>query len=779
MIEQYIHDNVLIITPNSYKEQILLKQKKMCNIKFMTLDQFIKNVTFSYDEKTIYYLMKTYGYKYDVARMYLNQLIYIDNIDNSKIKKLTEIKQELISQNLLYENLYIKNYLKEVEIVIFGYTLNLFELKIIKKIKEITKVRIVEEKNKNKNLIAYEFPKIEDEISYVAVQIIKLLKKNIPYQNIKLVNVDEEYFDVMKRIFKFYNLDIFIPDSTLYSNIHVQKFLNKLKETRNIKEAISILNSNLSIYDTLIDICNIYMFVDKIDNFIIECIEEQLKKKYIRSETECLNLFSLNDAFTKKDYVFLMNFNQNKIPRNHQNEDYLSDSIKQLLEIDTSLSLNQLEKKKVKQKISSISNLTITYKLQTPYQQEYPSILILEMDIPVKKINSDDKYYYSTLYNKVELTKKLDQFLKLNQKDSDLSLLFHSIKDFPYLEYQNKFTGISKKDFEEYINHKLVLSYSSIDNYYRCSFRYYVNNILKLNPYEETFALLIGNLFHEILSKAFYPNFDLEMEWNNYLENKKFNYKEKFFLKKLKKDLQFVITTISEQNKLSSYDRELYEQKVYMNEDKNVSITFMGVIDKIKYKQNNDKCYVAIIDYKTGTPKTNIKNTIYGIEMQLPIYLYLASNMQILKNVEITGIYLQKIIKQKVKKDLTKTEDQQIKNQLKLEGYSINDKAILEQFDITYKDSELIKSLKISKNGFYNYSKVLSKEQIDALKKLVEIKINSAKKDILDAKFDINPKKIGKELKGCEYCPYHELCYKKCEDIIELKEYNDLSFLKE
>ena len=114
---------------------------------------------------------------------------------------------------------------------------------------------------------------------------------------------------------------------------------------------------------------------------------------------------------------------------------------------------------------------------------------------------------------------------------------------------------------------------------------------------------------------------------------------------------------------------------------------------------------------------------------------------------------------------------------LKLEGYSIDNYELLEQFDSSFKDSEMIKSMKVGNNGFYAYSKTISKKQIDNLIKLVDKKIDESIDNIIEGKFDINPKKIKNET-TCSFCPYKEICYLKEEDIVELEEVKDLEFLK-
>ena len=84
-------------------------------------------------------------------------------------------------------------------------------------------------------------------------------------------------------------------------------------------------------------------------------------------------------------------------------------------------------------------------------------------------------------------------------------------------------------------------------------------------------------------------------------------------------------------------------------------------------------------------------------------------------------------------------------------------------------------------NGFYKYTKVLSKEEFDGLTKLTEAKIKEAVERIFSSDFEINPKMFESDtdVKGCRYCQYQDICFRKNEDIKELHKYDDLSFLKE
>ena len=96
-----IKENSIIVVPKYLKEQVLLNiSGELKNIKVMTISSFIDNFLFTFDDKTIYYLMNEYGLKYDVALMYLNNLKFIENRQYSfnKLNELVRLKKHLENQ---------------------------------------------------------------------------------------------------------------------------------------------------------------------------------------------------------------------------------------------------------------------------------------------------------------------------------------------------------------------------------------------------------------------------------------------------------------------------------------------------------------------------------------------------------------------------------------------------------------------------------------------------------------------------------------------------------
>ena len=79
-----------------------------------------------------------------------------------------------------------------------------------------------------------------------------------------------------------------------------------------------------------------------------------------------------------------------------------------------------------------------------------------------------------------------------------------------------------------------------------------------------------------------------------------------------------------------------------------MNIKFTGFVDKILYKKDGLKTYIAIIDYKTGKVSTDLTYLQEGFGMQLPIYLYLVKKSSLFDNPEIIGFYLQFVLNQEV-----------------------------------------------------------------------------------------------------------------------------------
>ena len=757
-----IKDNSLIICPNQTKTKILkeLSQtKKLVNIKFMTKEEYKKIYYFSYDDKSLAYLIKKYNYNIDVARVYINNLYAIDENKTYKSPKLNflkDLKKELIREGLLIYNNTYKEYLKTKNIIVKNeYNLEKYEEEML---------GIKEEHVPEKTITApvMECNTLEEEVNQVCLEIINLLKKGADINKIYLTNVSTDYLYTIKSLFSFYHIPININfNYSIYSTKVVKDYLNT-------KELDLENKDKKSINKKLINILSDLSFLDENSKEYKILLTDKLKNTF----TSPVNL---KNAITIKD-LYKESFNQDELPKMEKDISYITDKEKDEVSLYKTDYLNKRNKNNLVYILSNIKNLYLSYKLTSPFKSYYKSSLITDLSLNIVKPKLDS-YNSSNIYNELRLASYLDLYHLYGEKNKDLSKLYTHYQ-IPYKTYSNVFTGINNDEYLTNLPYPLKLSYTSLNAYSECKFKYYIRHVLKLEPYTDTFQTYIGSMYHYILSVYKKTNFNFEEEYQKYLEKRDLSLKEKLLLIRIKKDLLKLIDILNKQDLITGYNDAYYEKKIDIDLKKKVSVIFTGSIDKIMYYQNIEDTYFSIIDYKTGSIDTHIEPMKYGLHMQLPVYLYLIHYSKAIKSPIFTGIYYQNILFNYPtwSKDIEKVK----KDQYLLQGYSTDDISILSRFDSTYEKSEYIKSMSYNEEkgfGTYATKKVLSNDTLYDLLDYTKNYISKETDNILSADFTINPKVYSNVNISCAFCSFKDICYMKEKDLVYLEKQNDLSFL--
>lgn len=753
MIDQ-IRKGDTVILPLSLKDELLKeisKNKKLLNVKLMTKEEFINKYYGSYKNESLYFLMKKFNLNYDIAKKYLKNIF----INTDAIKPYYDALNE---NNLLLKNNLFKENLNKITVI--GYPdLDPYLLNELEKYN----LKIIQNKKENLSPKINEFQSQTDELTFIASDIIKKLE-TVEINDIYIVGVTNEYKPELIRIFKIFNIPLNLKESSkIYSTKTAKIFLNNLK-TQDIETSLENTPNN-DVKNQIIDIINKYS-LNSNDETTLELIKNEMKNTSLKTKdkTNAVKVIDINQIIDKSKHYYIIGFNQGIIPKLYKDDDIISDEEKYNVGMLTSIAHNKLEKNQITNVITSFPNLTLSYKLKDSFNTYFPSALINELNLKVDK-KHDINLDVSNSFNKTLLGIYLDNYINYNDKNENLDLLWSNYPDINYLTYDNKYKAVDKNLLKEYMDHKLKLSYTSLNNYMLCPFKFYMGNILYLDPFEDTFASLIGQLFHYCLSKMYEKDFDLRKTYEEFLKDKTLSNKEKFFLKKLYSILKEDIEIIKDQESHSKYIKHLTEKEIIIKKEGETEITFKGIIDKISYLEENNIKKAIIIDYKTGVITSTLDNINHGLNMQLPIYLYLLKNTK--ENYLITGLYLQKILNGQT----VDSEDQskENKNNLKLTGYTIDDKDLIEEIDDTYQDSQMIKGMKTTKTGFYVYSKVISEEKLNKLYQITEDNINKTIKNILNGNFDIIPKRLDDKNISCTFCPFKDLCFMKEDDVKVLK----------
>ena len=204
----------------------------------------------------------------------------------------------------------------------------------------------------------------------------------------------------------------------------------------------------------------------------------------------------------------------------------------------------------------------------------------------------------------------------------------------------------------------------------------------------------------------------------------------------------------------------MHEEKINIELLENPHVTFKGFVDKIMYGDYDGKTLISVIDYKTGVVDINLDKIKFGLSMQLPVYLYLIKKSNLFLNPYIVGFYLERILDNEIKRDSKLSYEEQKRNNLKLSGYSTNNQKYLSIFDSSYENSEMIKSMRVKKDGeLSSKSNTLSQEEIENYINIVDDNINKAVKEIISGNFPINPKIVNNSNESCNFCKFRDICY--------------------
>ena len=720
-----IKDNMLLICPSDIKEKILANNKSLVDISFMTLEEYKKRYYFDYDYHTVKYLMDTYGYTLNNAKEIIESLYFVEDKDypNNKLNDLAKIKKELLEKNLLILDPLFNKHNKDT--FAYGYgDIRLNDAKVLK--------GTIIDKHYN----IYEFDTIESELEYVYESIFELLENGIDINNIYIV-ADNEYENYFKRYNSYYDFKVNYPsDNSLYGTEAAKKFLEDIE----LKDRETIYNELTN--KDLVNILNKYLDLNEAYDFIVEDLKHiKLNKKY----KDVVQVVSNNYLFSDFDYVFYLGFND-KVPAYKKDNEYLDNEMCHLLGIDDTNDKNRIIKENLICNLSNIRNLYLSYSKNSPFNKYERQMLFSD----VNYITYTNKYLHSNKANRNRYGELLDNLDKYGEHNDDLDSMYSTYDRNNYGDYDNSYKNfnVGKETVE--------LSYSSMQSYYECAFKYYLDNILRPDDSDATFFTTIGTIAHNVLQEMVLDNTkDFDELWDNQVTFT--SAKELYFNKKIKEEIREDFNIILKQKELSYFDDVECEKRIKLKLRDN--IFFKGFIDKmLKCKDN-----LCIVDYKTGNTKIEDKYFEFGLNLQLPSYLYLLQE----DPSKIIGFYLQHLVAPKYVYDEKKDIETQKNEDMKLTGFTSSDISrinILEDLD---GKSSVVSKLAITKNGeLSKNSKVISDEDMKDMIKLVEDKILEASTSILNNDFSINPKVIDNKNVSCTYCRYKDICYKRIKDYV-------------
>lgn len=794
-------NHTVVISERGIRNQIkecIRKTGKLVDITYKTFSQTAAEIIGTYPIAARIQLARDENLSPDTAAILLkNSLLVNDSYQNQKIYHLHKIRAKYaayLEKNPLSLNRYRG---KTVFVVGDDKTNDLFQKSLLE-LKTCAQVFDYQLSRTAKNPIEIlVFPTVKAEIENAAKEIAKLLDMGISCDHIRIHSVSKDYVPYVREVFSLYDMDISLDERHTVSEYEAGKLalkllselmdcplagslstvIQKIPESPVRNEIVNIFNNYLSLGSTVRDV-----FSDLEYTFRTAILPTPRYKNVIQI-TDLTDMYPSSD-----DYLFILGFNQDVFPITHRDEEYLLDHERKKLGLTTSAFRNLQEKKKCLSLLENASHLYLSYPLTDGHSKLVRSGLYHDLkkthDVKEIRYQPDYRDSYCESMDRISLGKMLDLYYKYDVRPDHLPLIYQNYADVPYKKSSHRVRGLSEAVQKQLKEHPLTLSYTSIDEYYQCAYKFYLEKILKIVRNTNEDALYIGNLFHECLHRMLLeetiadPALFLDDVIAGYLASiqKVPSKKERFFIAKYKEILRRWYEETLKQQKRSDFTVYSLEKEFSVNH----GVKLAGKVDKILTAKIGDEQYAIVVDYKSGSAEIDLNKVLYGLGMQIPFYfLFLKECLS--DTYHFAGGYLQQVLPNgPFAYDPDLSIDEQYEKHFRLVGYSNPEMKVISRIDRDFDSGKsFISGMKVNKDGYFSArTKIITEEEFQKLLRLSEEKIEEAIRRIVNADFAINPKKLG-TFDSCAFCPFGDLCYRDSSDYLELEKHTDLDFLKE
>lgn len=387
------------------------------------------------------------------------------------------------------------------------------------------------------------------------------------------------------------------------------------------------------------------------------------------------------------------------------------------------------------------------------------------------------------------------QILKVMQEKSGL-------KEEADRLLQGAFAGYREERLPKYLalalcGGVLAGSITRLETFAACAYAHFLQYELSLKEREEFGfeAVDMGNIFHGVLAEFSERLPELGYSWFDFpeevgekllreiLEAQAASYggavlyetaRSRYALDRIGRILRRAVFTLQHQVRMGQFIPKKFEMSfsslndldavnVALSESEKMHLT--GRIDRLDTCEEDDICYVKVIDYKSGQNDFDIVALYHGLQLQLVTYLNAAmayeKREQPQKEIVPAGILYYHIDDPilELKEEKTPEEiNRELRKALRPTGIVNDDEAIIEKIDASSGTVKEALPLSRRKDGsFAANSLLMSRENIELVSGYVAEKLRELGRSILDGEIGMHPYSR-KDKEACTYCPYRRVC---------------------
>ena len=410
-------------------------------------------------------------------------------------------------------------------------------------------------------------------------------------------------------------------------------------------------------------------------------------------------------------------------------------------------------------------------------------------------ILSESLRTYAEGYHQENDPKMLSSLLKLYEKEPSYASLVQKMTEAAFMSY--KHSPLSSVVAKSIYGTMLENSVSRLERFAGCAYAHFLQYGLKLKEREEYgFEQVdLGNIYHNVLELFAGKLADCNYTWFDFpkeegerllreaLESCAAQYGEtilysnarySYMVERFYRILCRTIHTLQKQLRCGKFAPAHFEMsfsKVENLEAVNIALTgqekmkLRGRIDRIDTYEDDEHIYVKVIDYKSGNKKFDLAALYYGLQLQLVVYMNVASELEKKKHPKkevVPAALLYYHVNDpmvKAEKELTPEEiNERLLKELRMTGVVSNQTEVIGLLDKEFTDKSLIVPVERKKDGsFTASSSVISKDDYKVVSEFVNQKIRETGKAILEGNIAVNPCEQG-NYQACAYCDYKLVC---------------------
>jgi len=401
--------------------------------------------------------------------------------------------------------------------------------------------------------------------------------------------------------------------------------------------------------------------------------------------------------------------------------------------------------------------------------------------------------------------------LRYNENSAYSEALREYFSDKP--EYNGRLAAVDrtvgKKDF--WIKNKKTaevlfgkdknVSASQVETFYNCRFQYFLTYGLRLKERKKARidALAYGSLIHYLLEKTleeykkggYAALSDEDMEklidrlLEEYLENVlggKDNKSERFkcLYYRYKDNAERLIRHITDELSQSEFKPVDFELAIggsepdidaYTVTDTNGNkVILRGFVDRIDIMKKDDKQYIRVVDYKTGKKQFHISDVLYGLNMQMLLYLSAIEKnggKRYGENIVPSGVLYMPAEVTAVKAELSDSDEAVKKEQdkaLRMNGIILDNRSVIEGMEKKIEGRYI--PIKTVKSGAYDKNSdgtLISDVQLNMLFKKADEKLAEMSEALTNG--DICAVPASGDYDPCKWCKDPAVCGHEDDDI--------------